>query len=196
MKNIKLTDEILISYIKEGGEKRELAISTLYRQLYSSLKAYLIIQGCPSYQAEECLQDTFIKVIRKIDQFRGDSSLNTWVHSIMQNTWRDHLRNAYESKRSDFDAHKYEQIEEDFWLRPDAIVESDGLRNCVYEGLQTFQKQEAEHMSWILRLVNGASIAELAQDAGRSVGAMREYLSQCRKKLRPFIHHCLSFLEP
>jgi hypothetical protein len=33
-------------------------------------------------------------------------------------------------------------------------------------------------------------IAQIAGALGRSAAATREYLSQCRKKLRPFIEHC------
>ncbi len=36
-------------------------------------------------QAEDCAQETFVKAWRKLDGFRGDSSLTTWLHRIAVN---------------------------------------------------------------------------------------------------------------
>ncbi|HDH57714.1 MAG TPA: RNA polymerase, partial [Bacteroidetes bacterium] len=33
-------------------------------------------------KAENVLQDTFLKVFEKLDTFRGDSSLQTWIYRI------------------------------------------------------------------------------------------------------------------
>ncbi len=42
--------------------------------------------------AEDRAQDTFISVIEKIDQFRGDSAFGTWLYSIAVNTVLLHFR--------------------------------------------------------------------------------------------------------
>ena len=39
-----------------------------------------------SMDAEEVVQDVFLSVFQKIDRFRGDSSLSTWIHRIAVNT--------------------------------------------------------------------------------------------------------------
>ena len=39
-----------------------------------------------SMDAEEVVQDVFLSVFEKIDRFRGDSSLSTWIHRIAVNT--------------------------------------------------------------------------------------------------------------
>ena len=36
--------------------------------------------------AEEVVQDVFLSVFKKIDRFRGDSSLSTWIHRVAVNT--------------------------------------------------------------------------------------------------------------
>ena len=39
------------------------------------------------------------------------------------------------------------------------------------------------------------SVEDIARALGRTPGATREFLSQCRKKLRPYIEDCLELLE-
>ena len=41
--------------------------------------------------AEDILQDTFLKAIDRIDQFRMESAFGTWLYSIALNEARAHL---------------------------------------------------------------------------------------------------------
>ena len=43
-------------------------------------------------QAEDVLQDGFVKVFTKLEKYSGDGSLEGWVRIIMVNTALDHLR--------------------------------------------------------------------------------------------------------
>lgn len=44
--------------------------------------------------ALDAVQDTFLTVFRKADQFRGDSRFSTWLYRVAVNTCYDHLRRA------------------------------------------------------------------------------------------------------
>lgn len=44
--------------------------------------------------AEDLTQETMVRVSRGLDQFRGESSLSTWIYSIATNVARDRLRSA------------------------------------------------------------------------------------------------------
>src|SRR6185295_1290822 len=44
--------------------------------------------------AEEVTQDVLMKVHRKIDAFRGDSALSSWIYRITFNTAMSRLRNG------------------------------------------------------------------------------------------------------
>ena len=43
-------------------------------------------------QAQDMLQDGFVKVFQKIDHFRGDGPLGGWIARTMVNTALDHIR--------------------------------------------------------------------------------------------------------
>lgn len=42
--------------------------------------------------AEDCTQETFIRAFERLEQFRGDSSLSTWLHSIAVSVTLNGLR--------------------------------------------------------------------------------------------------------
>jgi hypothetical protein len=42
--------------------------------------------------------------------------------------------------------------------------------------------------------MEGESIEEIGNRIGRTIAATKEYLSQCKKKLLPFISHCRELL--
>ncbi|NKI33459.1 RNA polymerase sigma factor [Croceivirga thetidis] len=43
-------------------------------------------------EAEEVAQDTFIKVYKSLERFKGDSKLSTWIYRIAYNTCLDRLK--------------------------------------------------------------------------------------------------------
>jgi RNA polymerase sigma-70 factor, ECF subfamily len=48
--------------------------------------------------AEDISQDVFIKAYNSIDQFRGESSLKTWITRITINTSKDYLKSSWHNK--------------------------------------------------------------------------------------------------
>lgn len=44
--------------------------------------------------ALDAVQDTFLTVFRKADQFRGESAFSTWVYRVAVNTCYDHIRRS------------------------------------------------------------------------------------------------------
>jgi RNA polymerase sigma-70 factor (ECF subfamily) len=56
------------------------------------LKSYLLRITASVADAEDLVQDTYIKAVEKINTFRGESSLKTWVFAIASNLAKDNLR--------------------------------------------------------------------------------------------------------
>ena len=51
--------------------------------------------------AEEVTQDVLLKVYRKIDAFRGDAALSSWIYRITFNTAMSRLRTAQAARAAD-----------------------------------------------------------------------------------------------
>lgn len=54
-------------------------------------------------EAEDLLQEVFIKAWQNLDKFRGDSQISTWIYRIAVNTCLYHLRNQKNKKSVDID---------------------------------------------------------------------------------------------
>jgi len=60
--------------------------------ILGQLKSYLLRITASRTDAEDLSQDTYIKALEKLNTFRGESSLKTWLFSIASNLAKDNLR--------------------------------------------------------------------------------------------------------
>ncbi|MBK8848208.1 MAG: RNA polymerase sigma factor [Bacteroidetes bacterium] len=66
--------------------------ATEFETVRSPLKSYLLRITASIEDAEDIIQDTFIKASEKLNTFRGESSLKTWLFTISSNMAKDNLR--------------------------------------------------------------------------------------------------------
>ena len=74
---------------------REQELVRLVEAYQTSLRrmCYAILRD--RQQAEDAVQDTFLKAYKSLDAFRGESSEKTWLMRIAINTCRDFRRSAW-----------------------------------------------------------------------------------------------------
>ena len=61
-------------------------------------------------------------------------------------------------------------------------------------GLGAFNSREPERAYVLMLQMDGLSIDDIGQRIDRTVAATKEYLSQCKKKIQPYIAHCTELL--
>jgi len=113
--------------------------------------------------AEEVTQDVLMKVHRKIDAFRGDAALSSWIYRITFNTAMSRLRNGkfsrpFEVPRQD-DGHEPAHPEPADWssLADDQVMRAE-LRNRLIEALTHLP--QVYRVPVILRDIQGLSTEE------------------------------------
>ena len=67
-------------------------LSIEFETFRGELKSFILRMTASVQDAEDIVQDTYIKAYTKIDTFRGESSLKTWVFAIASNLAKDLLR--------------------------------------------------------------------------------------------------------
>lgn len=67
-------------------------LTTQFETFQGELRSFLLRMTASVQDAEDIVQDTYLKAQSKIDTFRGESSLKTWVFSIASNLAKDLLR--------------------------------------------------------------------------------------------------------
>ena len=59
----------------------------IYESYFDSVYRYVLSLSRNPHVAEEITQETFFKALRSLDQFRGDSSMKSWLCAIAKNIW-------------------------------------------------------------------------------------------------------------
>lgn len=63
-----------------------------FQTVSGQLKSYILRITTSAEDAEDIVQETFLKASEKLHTFRGDSSLKTWIFTIASNLAKDNLR--------------------------------------------------------------------------------------------------------
>lgn len=184
--------------LRAGGNIQRAAFGKLYVAMAGRLRSWFQRHGCGLAEAEDLTQETFVKVARSIGEFRGEQAqLAGWIWTIARNLMLDARRAL--GRRPTLDLH--DEATAALLPADDAPTAQQRLAaerrdECVQRGFAAFAKafpDRAQCLSWLVTdTLDTGAIAALI---GRTPGATREFLSQCRKKLRPFIEHCLELAE-
>jgi len=141
--------------------------------------------------AEDIVQDTLIKAIDKIDQFRGESAFGTWLFSIALNQSRALLS---KNKMRDLKPieeylpavnssdHAKESIRLFDWGDPHKVMEQNELREILDKAIDILPLKYKE--AFILRYYEELSIKEVADLIGESVSAAKSRVLRARVALR------------
>ncbi len=66
--------------------------NTEFPSIASALRSFLLRMTASIADTDDLVQDTYLKASEKLDSFRGESSLKTWVFAIASNLAKDNLR--------------------------------------------------------------------------------------------------------
>ncbi len=64
----------------------------IYEKYYSRIYAYVVRLCQDEGIAEEITQETFFKVLKKIDTYRGECKLSVWICQIAKNTYYSYVK--------------------------------------------------------------------------------------------------------
>lgn len=186
-----ITDQEALAAIKEGGRQQNEGISQLYRTYARRFFGYFMKHRVPREHAEELVQDVFVSVVRHSGEYRGETRIDAWMWAIARNLLMDHFRRARpEDPFDEDDLVRLAETQSDPPRDPDT-----GLEDCVRKAYAAFAERYTERAEILARVAfDGWSIADVAAVLKRTPGATREYLSQCRKKLKAFLEPCREYL--
>ncbi len=86
-----MTEGLLVERLRQGDESALGELSSTYGSRIFQL-AFRYVKN--REDAEEVTQDVLMKVFQKIDLFRGDAALSSWIYRITFNTAMSRLRNT------------------------------------------------------------------------------------------------------
>jgi RNA polymerase sigma-70 factor, ECF subfamily len=137
--------------------------------------------------AEDLVQETFLRAYKKIRDFDGRAAFGTWLYRICANCCLDVLR-ARKSRR---ELQPVEESEETrSWLdtvaapdpSPERVTQSRQIRRLLEPAMKRLS--EMERAAFILRHYEGCDIDEIAQALGVQANAAKHSVFRAVQKLR------------
>ncbi len=187
-------DRTHLSEIASGGRARERGVTALYQTYRRPLLAFFVRNGTSAEQGEDLHQEVFIRVVRSAGTFRGEALVSTWVWSIARNCLLDHLRRARPEQQLDDEG--WGALADTSAGAAASTPGEDSVEDCVQRGFSAFAREFPERAEALRRVaLDGWSITEAASFLDRTNAATRQYLSQCRKKLKAFLDPCREYLK-
>ena len=146
--------------------------------------------------AEDVVQDAMVKVWQRCATFRGPGDPLAWIHSIVRHTLLDALRQRRPEQRLEDDdgelsppvAAAVAALSREQVAQPEQQLSERQIDAVFQRGFSRFAQAHPEHatvLRWVVE--DGLDNAAVEQLLGRSPGATREFISQCRKKARPYL---------
>jgi len=182
MEQFKDMDAQLIDEVGKGNQAAfDILFSKYNNKLYASLLAFTKSQEL----AEDLTQKTFIRVWKKIETFRGDSSLFTWIYRIAINL----AKNEFSSKQAKNQGIT-DNIDDTYDLEssvssPEShAIETESMQ-AVMDFIASLPSDLREAIS--LREFDGKSYEEIAQITGSPIGTVRSRIFRAREEILNFM---------
>jgi RNA polymerase sigma-70 factor (ECF subfamily) len=181
-------DTKLAVLTKEGNET---SFRVLFDKHYSWVYSKTYRMLCNHQDTEEVSLDIFMKVWQKIDKWDTDQgSFQAWLNVVAKNTIIDAIRKKErirEALLSMEDESEVPLVEyEDSRPTPDKQVESQEAQEVLEQALQLVKKPN-HRVAWILRHLEGYSIAEISQTLQRKEGTVKIWIFRCTEELRQIL---------
>ncbi len=174
----RLQDLIEKCKANDKGAQRELF------ELFASRMMMICMRYSKSREdAEDMLQEGFIKVFQKMDSFKGDSSLLTWMTRIFINTTLSEYRKGHlKFQHIEFEGDKHEKEEE-----PNDDFEEPKSAEEVLEAIQKLP--EIYRIIINMYAIDNLNHLQIAEELGISEGTSKSRLSRARQMLKELLNN-------
>lgn len=168
---------IVIIKIKIMKENASLIEKTL--QMDSHLRQYAVSLTMNLDDAEDLLQDTYLKVMQNENSYKEDTNLKAWVITIMKNTFINNYRRKQRSKVF------IDQSEDLYYLSNSVFSNEDNADMHLYytEINKKIQEKKEEQKKPFEMFIDGYKYQEIADEMNISIGTVKSRIFFMRKRL-------------
>jgi RNA polymerase sigma-70 factor (ECF subfamily) len=154
----------------------EQVVAQYSEQLYWQIRRIVLSHE----DANDLLQNTFIKAWTNIDYFRGDAKLSTWLYRIALNECLTFLNKQRPTvSLDDADANIVQRLESDPYFS------GDHAQAVLQQAIQTLP--EKQRMVFNLKYFKEMKYEEMSQIFGTTVGALKASYHHAVKKIETLL---------
>ncbi len=156
----------------------EVLINTYKERLYWHVRRIVLNHN----DADDVLQNTFIKIYRNIDKFKGDSKLYSWMYRIATNESLTFLK--VKSKKLGINSEEL-QIKIAHNLQADIYFEGDEIQLKLQKAIATLP--EKQKLVFNMKYFNEMKYEEISEVLETSVGALKASYHIAAKKIETYL---------
>ncbi|MEJ1223634.1 RNA polymerase sigma factor [Sediminicola sp. 1XM1-17] len=176
-----ISEASLVDQLKDKGTQSqafEVLINTYKERLYWHIRRIVLDHD----DADDVLQNTFIKVYKNIDGFKGDSKLFSWMYRIATNEALSFLK--VKSKKLGISNEELQNHIVDN-LRADVYFEGEEIQLKLQKAIA--ELPEKQKLVFNMRYFEELKYEEISKILDTSVGALKASYHLAAKKIEAFL---------
>lgn len=173
-----ISDEELLKLLTQP-DTLEVAFSFLVDRYSQQLYAVIRRIVYRHEEADDVLQNTFVKVWRHIGTFKGQSKLSTWLYSIATNEALSHIRKEKNMRRLPLTTEEYDLTQ---MLMSDPYFDGDLAEAQFMAAID--QLPEKQKLTFELRYFQDLPYKEISEITNTSEGALKANYHHAVKKIK------------
>jgi RNA polymerase sigma-70 factor (ECF subfamily) len=172
-----MTDKELVQQVRSGNQHACRFLVAKYQGLVNHMVRRILLRN---EVAEDICQDVFLKVFSRIDAFRGDAKLSTWIATIAYHTSLTELTRMKVKKETSIEFLPVASLP--FGFEPVHTFETEEVKKMLLAMIETLPV----HYRTILTLfyLEEFSYREIEEVTGMPEGTVKNYLYRARYLLK------------
>ncbi len=156
----------------------------VWEEFHPGLKQFILKRVSDEQNAEDILQDVFLKIHTRIDTLRNEEKLQSWIYQIARNVIADYYRE-----------HKATVALSEALLLPEEPVVDDDVVKDLLPSVRTMVDSLPDEYRQALLLTEyeGLTQRELAERLGLSLSGAKSRVQRAREKLKAMLLDCCHF---
>ena len=169
----------ILDALKRGEHHQafNLIVETYDQRLYWHIRRIVHVHE----DADDVLQDAFVKIWRNLSKFRQDSSLYTWIYRIATNEALTFLKKRNRKSTDSLDSDQSQQTQ----LKSDSFFDEDAA-NARFE-MAISRLPEKQRMVFNMKYFEEMKYQDMAVIMDTSVGALKASYHHAVKKLKKML---------
>ncbi|MEG1586512.1 MAG: RNA polymerase sigma factor [Bacteroidales bacterium] len=154
-------------------------INAYQERLYWQIRKMVLVHE----DADDVLQNTFLKAWKNLDSFRGESKLSTWLFRIAINESITFLNKQRQERQMASEEESSFLLEN---LQADTYFDGDELQLLLQEAILTLP--EKQRLVFNMRYFDEMKYEEMSEVLGTSVGALKASYHFAAKKIEDYFN--------
>lgn len=163
---------------KTQNKAFQLLLSTYQKPLYNHIRNIVLNHD----DANDVLQNTFVKVFQHLANFKGESKLFSWLYRIATNEAITFL--SAKAKRNGMTSENFQQKQIES-LKADSYFEGDEIQLKLQKAIAILP--EKQQLVFKMRYFEELKYEELSEILGTSVGALKASYHHAVKKIEEYM---------